>query len=160
MLFRSARWQKEKGDANTLQAQSESNATHNPLPNTQDTVPNKGTNVPLSTDKLPTCPQKEILALYAKHLPQLAQPRLWEGNRATILKQRWAQAAKPSPYSPDGYTTKEAGLKWWDGFFEYLANDTKLAQGFETQGRTWKPDLEWICTASNFAKIIDGKYDK
>ena len=137
-----ARWQKEKGDANALQAQSESNATHNPLPNTQDTVPNKGTNVPLSTDKLPTCPQKEILALYAKHLPQLAQPRLWEGNRATILKQRWAQAAKPSPYSPDGYTTKEAGLKWWDGFFEYLANDTKLAQGFETQGRTWKPDLE------------------
>ena len=155
-----ARWQKEKGDANALQAQSESNATHNPLPNTQDTVPNKGTNVPLSTDKLPTCPQKEILALYAKHLPQLAQPRLWEGNRATILKQRWVQAAKPSPYSPDGYTTKEAGLKWWDGFFEYLANDTKLAQGFETQGRTWKPDLEWICTASNFAKIIDGKYDK
>ena len=120
----------------------------------------KGTNVPLSTDKLPTCPQREILALYAKHLPQLAQPRLWEGNRATILKQRWVQAAKPSPYSPDGYTTKEAGLKWWDGFFEYLANDTKLAQGFETQGRTWKPDLEWICTASNFAKIIDGKYDK
>ena len=114
----------------------------------------------MSPAKLPTCPQREILALYAKHLPQLAQPRLWEGNRATILKQRWVQAAKPSPYSPDGYKTKEAGLKWWDGFFEYLANDTKLAQGFETQGRTWKPDLEWICTASNFAKIIDGKYDK
>lgn len=118
----------------------------------------EGTNVPLSAG-LPTCPQREIVALYAKHLPHLAQPRVWEGNRAAMLKQRWIQAAKPSAYSPNGYNTKEGGLKWWSAFFEYI-KDTTLSKGFESEGRTWRPDLEWIVTAGNFAKIIDGKYDK
>lgn len=34
-----ARWQKEKGDANALPPDCESNATHNPIPNTQDPKP-------------------------------------------------------------------------------------------------------------------------
>jgi hypothetical protein len=70
------------------------------------------------------------------------------------------QAAKPSTYSPNGYKTLPEGLAWWDSFFNYIANDTKLSAGFESQGRTWKPDLEWIINATNFAKIIDGKYNK
>ena len=158
-----ARWEKEKADADALRAQSEGNATQDPLPKTQDPVPetqNLDAYASLSSDKLPTCPQKEILALYAKHLPHLAQPRVWEGNRVTILKQRWIQASKPSAYSPKGYRTKEGGLEWWDAFFGYIANETGLARGFESKDRTWRPDLERIVTASNFAKIIDGKYAK
>ncbi len=108
----------------------------------------------------PSCPQQEILSLYGKHLPHLSQPRVWEGNRAAMLKQRWVQAAKPSAYSPEGYKSKEAGLAWWDAFFAYIANDTKLSTGFESNGRSWRPDLVWIVTAGNFAKIIDGKYAK
>jgi hypothetical protein len=76
------------------------------------------------------------------------------------MRQRWKQAARPSAYSPEGYRTGGEGLKWWDAFFGYIANDTTLASGFETNGRTWKPDLEWIINANNFAKIIDGKYAK
>lgn len=109
---------------------------------------------------LPTCPHQEILNLYKKHLPNLAQPRVWDGARQTNLRQRWLQAAKPSIFSPDGYTTQAGGLAWWDSFFAYIANDTKLAQGFETKDRTWRPDLVWIVNATNFAKIIDGKYQK
>jgi uncharacterized protein YdaU (DUF1376 family) len=108
----------------------------------------------------PPCPHKEILALWQKHLPHLTQPRSWEGNRQTFMRQRWKQAARPSAYSPEGYRTGGEGLKWWDAFFGYIANDTTLASGFETNGRTWKPDLEWIINANNFAKIIDGKYAK
>ena len=117
-------------------------------------------NASLSADKLPDCPHKEILILYKKHLSHLSQPRVWEGSRQANLRQRWKQAAKPSNYSPDGYKTMEAGLKWWDSFFAYVANDTKLANGFQTKDRTWLPDLEWIVNATNFAKIIDGKYAK
>ena len=76
------------------------------------------------------------------------------------MRQRWVQAAKPSAYSPDGYKTTEEGLMWWDSFFGYIANDTSLANGFETKGRTWRPDLEWVVNATNFQKIIDGKYAK
>ena len=149
-----ARW-----DANALRTQSESNATHNTLPITQDTlIPvAKAT---LSTAKLMACPQEEILKLWAKHLPHLAQPRSWEGTRRANTKQRWNQASRPSAYSPDGYQTEAAGIKWWDSFFGYIARDTSLSNGFETAGRTWRPDLEWVMNATNFQKIIDGKYTK
>ena len=114
----------------------------------------------LSAEGLPDCPHKEILILYKKHLSNLSQPRVWEGSRQANLRQRWKQAAKPSNYSPEGYKTMQDGLKWWDSFFAYIANDTKLATGFQTKDRTWLPDLEWIVNATNFAKIIDGKYAK
>jgi uncharacterized protein YdaU (DUF1376 family) len=114
----------------------------------------------LSAEALPTCPHQDILLLYKKHLPHLTQPRVWEGNRQVVLKSRWIQASKPSNYSPEGYKTKEDGLRWWDSFFGYIANDSSLANGFKTKDRTWLPDLEWITNATNFAKIIDGKYAK
>lgn len=149
-----ARW-----DADALRTQSEGNATHNTLPITQDTlIPvAKAT---LSTAKLMACPQEEILKLWAKHLPHLAQPRSWEGTRRANTKQRWNQASRPSQYSPDGYQTEADGIRWWDSFFGYIARDTTLSNGFESQGRTWRPDLEWVVNATNFQKIIDGKYSK
>ena len=114
----------------------------------------------LSTAKLMACPQEEILKLWAKHLPHLAQPRSWEGTRRANTKQRWNQASRPSAYSPDGYQTEADGIKWWDSFFGYISRDTSLSNGFETAGRTWRPDLEWVMNATNFQKIIDGKYTK
>lgn len=109
---------------------------------------------------LPDCPYKRLLELWEKHLPHLTQPRVWEGNRKATMRCRWQQAAKPSSYSPKGYATEAEGVGWWDGFFSYVANETKLADGFDSNGRTWKPDLEWVCNAANFQKIIDGKYAK
>lgn len=114
----------------------------------------------LSATKLPPCPHARILELYQQHLPHLTQPRSWEGARQTHLKNRWIQASRPSAYSPKGYSNVFDGLDWWGSFFEYIAKETKLAQGFESNGRSWRPDLEWIVNASNFAKIIDGKYNK
>lgn len=108
----------------------------------------------------PPCPHQDILKLWAKRLPHLAQPRVWEGTRQASLRQRWVQAAKPSAFSPNGYKTTQEGLAWWDAFFAYIADDTSLSKGFESQGRVWRPDLEWVVNASNFAKIIDGKYAK
>ena len=151
------RWLK-KDDANALQTQSDSNATHDTLHITHNTY--KDANASMSGTAFPTCPHQKILTLYKKHLGHLQQPRVWEGNRATMLRQRWVQASKPSTFSPEGYKTEFDGLVWWDSFFAYIANDTKLSSGFESQGRLWRPDLPWIVNSTNFAKIIDGKYDK
>jgi hypothetical protein len=136
----------------------------------QDDAPETETETEIETDKdakaslsgtaFPTCPHQKILTLYSKHLGHLQQPRVWDGNRATMLRQRWLQASKPSSFSPEGYKTESDGLVWWDSFFAYIANDTKLSNGFQSQGRLWRPDLPWIVNATNFAKIIDGKYDK
>ena len=155
-----ARWNKAK-DANALPTLSESNATHNPLHITQDTLHNIKEGKPsLSETAFPSCPHQDIIKIYSKHLPHLPQPRIWDGTRASSLRQRWVQASKPSSFSASGYKTVSEGLAWWDDFFAYIANDTKLARGFETQGRVWTPDLPWIVNANNFAKIIDGKYSK
>jgi uncharacterized protein YdaU (DUF1376 family) len=113
----------------------------------------------LSSAKLPDCPHGEILKLWAKHLPHLAQPRIWDGSRKQLLRARWAQCASPSSFSEKGYQTVDEGLVFWDSFLAYIAKDTRLADGFEGNGRSWKPDLPWILKAENFAKIIDGKYD-
>jgi len=110
--------------------------------------------------RFPDCPHEEILKLWGKHLPHLAQPRVWEGNRRTALRLRWIQASRPSAYSEKGYSTPSGGLEWWSEFFDYIATGTKLADGFESQGRSWKPDLEWVINSANFQKIIDGKYTK
>ena len=114
----------------------------------------------LSGSSFPPCPHQEILNLWKKNLPHLAQPRSWEGSRVATLKARWIQAAKPSPYSEEGYATVAEGLEWWDSFFGYLASRTTLAKGFESNGRVWTPDLPWVLNATNFQKIVDGKYDK
>lgn len=127
---------------------------HNPITTNQEP------SIFLSETTFPPCPQQQILQLWKKHLPHLAQPRSWEGSRQANLKQRWIQASKPSAYSGEGYKTLEKGLEWWDSFFAYIASDTRLATGFESMGRTWRPDLEWVVNSTNFQKIIDGKYDK
>jgi uncharacterized protein YdaU (DUF1376 family) len=107
----------------------------------------------------PDCPHQRLLELWAKHLPHLSQPRVWEGSRKAAMRSRWQQAAKPSAYSPKGYASEPEGIAWWDSFFSYIAKDTTLPHGFESKGRTWRPDLEWVCNAANFQKIIDGKYE-
>ena len=135
----------------------------------QDDLPETETETETETEKrqislsgttFPPCPHQEILNLWKKNLPHLAQPRSWEGNRVAMLKARWIQAAKPSPYSEEGYATVAEGLEWWDSFFAYLAKHTNLAKGFESNGRVWRPDLPWVLNATNFQKIVDGKYDK
>ena len=150
---------RKENRTNRVQVVDESTPNQEPLTINHKPI-YKDTNVSLSAEGLPTCPHQDILLLYKKHLPHLTQPRVWEGNRQVVLKSRWIQAAKPSNYSPEGYKTKEDGLKWWDSFFGYIANDSSLANGFKTKDRTWLPDLEWITNATNFAKIIDGKYAK
>jgi uncharacterized protein YdaU (DUF1376 family) len=155
------RWHKDgNGEANSP-PNATPIATNNqePITNNQEPYIKEG-KPSLSGSTFPPCPQKELLSLYKKHLPHLTQPRSWEGSRQSSLKQRWIQAGKPSDYSPEGYKTVQDGLKWWDSFFGYIANDTNLARGFEGNGRTWRPDLEWIVNATNFQKIIDGKYNK
>lgn len=149
---------KEKS-TNREQSVNEAPPNHKPITNNQEPYIKEG-KPSLSGSTFPTCPQKELLSLWRKHLPHLTQPRSWEGSRQANLKQRWIQAGKPSDYSPEGYKTVQDGLKWWDSFFGYIANDTSLARGFEGNGRTWRPDLEWVVNATNFQKIIDGKYNK
>lgn len=106
---------------------------------------------------LPDCPQQQLIALYAKHLPMLTQPRVWDGQRAKDMRARWRQCAQPTDTFP-GYRTLEEGLRFWDRFFAVVAQSRVLTEGITTGGRTWTPDLPWLMKAANFAKVIEGRY--
>lgn len=110
---------------------------------------------------LPDCPHQELIALYAKHLPQLRQPMRWDGERAEAMRSRWRECSKPTAFG-DGYRTKGEGLEFWDRFFAYVAATPKLAEGIRTreggQERIWKPSLDWLVQRANFTKVIEGAY--
>ncbi len=107
------------------------------------------------------CPQRELLGLYAKHLPMLTQPRVWEGQRADLMRSRWRYCAKANGVSK-GYSSRAEGIAFWGGFFAYVATLPKLTQGIpynDGTGTVWKPDLPWLLKAENFAKVVEGKYE-
>jgi hypothetical protein len=116
------------------------------------------TEKPAPDPELPPCPHQQLIALYAKHLGHLRQPRGdWDGARAEAMRTRWRECARPSDFSK-GYTTVEGGLAFWDKFFRYVAG-TDLASGFpRDNGKRWLPDLPWLVTKENFKKVIEGSY--
>lgn len=100
------------------------------------------------------CPQKEILTLYAEVLPELPQPRAWEGAREKNLTARWRWVladlkAKGKPHD------REAGLDFFRRMFGYI-HDSDFLMG---RAGTWSADLGWIVKAEPFAKILQGNYE-
>ena len=118
----------------------------------------KGSDDPSSEPAVHDCPHESLLALYAKHLPTLTQPRLWDGQRAELMRTRWRACAKKNAVWP-GYRTAEEGLEFWDKFFAGVAESRTLTEGIKRpDGSAWKPDLPWLLKAENFAKVIEGRY--
>ncbi len=138
---------------------TQTESPHYPIPNTQ-VNPSTSDDV-LVVSELPTiapCPHQRIIALYAKHLPELPQPRIWEGAREKSLTARWRWVLTAK--KPDGSryaSSPEAALDWFDRFFGYVAKSDFLT------GRNGKwpgCDLGWLVKSDNFAKVISGNYDE
>lgn len=108
-------------------------------------------------DDLPSCPHQEIIKLYAKHLPELPQPKAWDGQRENNLKARWRWVLTAKKPSGDHYATDAAtALGFFDRFFGYVAKSDFLT------GRNvkWQScNLAWLVKAENFAKVIEGHYE-
>ena len=108
----------------------------------------------LVVSELTPCPHGEIVALYAELLPELPQPRKWEGTRTRHLKARWAWVladlkAKGKPFD------KVAGLDFFRRMFGYISKSDFL------MGRSggFSCSLPWIVADENFSKIIEGNYE-
>jgi len=98
---------------------------------------------------IPDCPHKEIISLYAKHLPMGIQPREWDGARAATLKARWREKKK------------RQDLGWWDGFFKHASESKFLTGQVSTKDRAaFEITLPWMLKSENFKKIIEGVYHR
>jgi len=108
----------------------------------------------VASNALAPCPQQEILGLYANELPDLAQPRVWNGAREKNLRNRWAWVLADLK-KKDKPCDKAAGLAFFQRMFAYVGKSDLL------MGRSgkWSASLPWIVGAENFAKIIEGNYE-
>jgi uncharacterized protein YdaU (DUF1376 family) len=88
-------------------------------------------------------PYHEIVNLYHEILPMLTKVAKLTNKRRSQIKARF--------YESD----KTQDLDWWKTFFETVRDSNFLTGG---NGRSWKPDLEWITKQENFIKICEGKY--
>lgn len=94
------------------------------------------------------CPHDRIVALYHELLPELRQVREWNDTRRKLLARRWAES------------TERQSLDWWREFFGYVRK-SRFLMG-QTTGRDGRPfdcDLEWLIRPTNFAKVVEGKYE-
>lgn len=96
----------------------------------------------------PPCPYETIVALYHEVLPELRACKTLTETRKSYLRQRWA--AKPG-----------TDLAKWRAFFEYVKTcPFLLGQSDGSHGRPpFVADLEWLVKPSNYAKIVEGKYE-
>lgn len=111
----------------------------------------------LKKSTTPNCPQQALLDLYAECLPELPQPRAWEGQAADNLRSRWRWVLTATKRgSCERYaTTADEGVEWFRRFFGYVAGSDFL------MGRKadWQADLRWLVKAANFDKVLSGAYE-
>lgn len=107
--------------------------------------------------EIPDCPHQQLIGLYAKHLPEMPQPRIWDGKRSENLRARWRWVLTAKKSNGRRYASDlDSALNFFDRFFGYVA-----ASDFLTgrDGRWSGCDLAWLVKAENFAKVIEGKYE-
>lgn len=107
--------------------------------------------------EVPTCPHHRVLDLYAEILPELPQPRTWEGQRAKNLtaRWRWVLTAKRRQTGERYATDTSTGVDFFRRMFQYVRESDFL---MGRNGGWGGCDLGWIVKAENFEKIIAGNY--
>lgn len=110
-------------------------------------------------DKVPDCPQQQIVELFGELLPELPQPRAWEGQRANNLKARWRWVLTAKrPKSGERYATDaQTGIEFFRRMFGYV-RESDFLMGRGKSG--WLGcDLGWLVKAENFEKVLAGNYE-
>lgn len=92
------------------------------------------------------CPHQKIIDLYHKHLPVLPNVKVWNESRSKHLKARWDE------------NKNHQTLEFWERLFIYINEKCDHLIGRNDRG--WVASLVWIVKAENFAKIIEGNYEK
>lgn len=106
------------------------------------------------------CPHGKILDLWAEHCPTLTQPRrnLWTtSDGARTLRSRWRWLLTASENGKRLATDEPEALAWFAKFFAYVASCPHL-RGENSRG--WQADLAWVLKPANFAKVMQGNYER
>lgn len=91
----------------------------------------------------PSCPYKEIAALYHRHCPMLPRIRGWYGGRKAAMARMWREM--PS-------------LEEWEAFFVLVSKSDFLTGRDSRGGRDWRADLDWLMKPANFWRTVEGRH--
>jgi hypothetical protein len=103
---------------------------------------------------LPDCPHGKILELYAKHLPELSQPRSWDGQRAKDMRTNWRWILTQTNSKGEPVDEPQA-IAFFDRFFAIVAESDFLTG---RDGKWPGCNLPWLMKRSNFLKVVEGNY--
>lgn len=104
----------------------------------------------------PPCPHERILAAYHEALPELPGVKVWDGTRKSHLQARWRERWKAGKYA-----SQTDGVAYWARLFRHVRTcDWLMGRVTGRDGRAFKASLGWIVKPENFAKLIEGRYDR
>jgi uncharacterized protein YdaU (DUF1376 family) len=156
----SARWQREKGNANALQVHSKRNANQEPRTiNQEPLTKNQSITTTLPQgDNPPRCPYSEIQNLYndilarpGTHGYSLPKSEVLSESIKGHMRQRWQDRK-----------TGLCDLEAWEVFFVYVRDYCPFLMGASTPApgrKVFRADLAWLIKADNYRKIYEKKYE-
>lgn len=105
---------------------------------------------------VPDCPHAAIVDLYHDVLPTLPRLEVLNDTRRGLLRQRWREVCV------DAKCDRDAGLQWWRDYFTLVSQSEFLTGRAQTRPneRRWIADLEWLVRPNNFAKVVEGRYNR
>ena len=108
-------------------------------------------------DMCPPCNYNAVLDLYHAKLPTLNQCRVLTDARKKFIQTRWREMCQRTANKTAAET-----LGMFDLYFDKVAQSPFLLGNGQARngGRPWQADLEWLMRPSNFAKVIEGRYDR
>ena len=92
-----------------------------------------------------SCPHQEIIFIYHDTLPELNQIKVWDDTAKGYLRARWRE------------DPERQMLCWWKAFFIFVKGCPFL-MGHNDRG--WQADLRWLVKPTNFAKVMNGNYNR
>jgi hypothetical protein len=118
---------------------------------------------PLKAEGVPPCPQVQIIELYHQLLPTAPKVLTWGEAREALLRQRWREmATTKNAELGNGYKTQADGLAWWSRYFTYVSQSLFLTGRAAARegGVPFIATLEWLIRPKNFAKVLEGQYNR
>jgi phage replication O-like protein O len=109
--------------------------------------------------KYPPCPTQKIVDLYHEILPELPRCVRITSKRQSQIKARWKETFEV-PAQGGGTKIAEAwDLDFWRKYFlfirrnDFLMGNAPAGHGYD---RPFQASLQWVTTAENMARILEG----
>jgi hypothetical protein len=104
--------------------------------------------------KPPPGVSKIILAMFAKELPELSQPRLWSDHRRKAVEGVWKIVLedlknRDQPHGDDDVIA----------FFERTFRGVSKSDFLMGRVVGWSADFDWLMKKVNFLRVIEGRFE-